>query len=96
MKSEKLEEVKNEFIKRNLIPLFNEYKNSKILLPFKCRNHMEKGVQYKSFYSLKRSKYSCNYCSYESLKSNKKYSYDFVKEKYKQNGLPSFISDYKN
>lgn len=56
-----LEVVKNEFIKRNLVPLFDSYKNNKELLPFKCQLHPEE-IQFTRLANLQRGKGNCKKC----------------------------------
>lgn len=60
-------EVKNEFYKRNLKPIFNDedYINEKIKLPFICNIHNDE-IQEITYDSLKRTIYGCIFCSIES------------------------------
>lgn len=65
-KSKKLDgqKVYDEFINKGLIPLFapNEYKGNSDPLPYKCPNHLDRGIQYRSYSNLPHCN-GCEYCS---------------------------------
>jgi hypothetical protein len=62
-----LEEVKQEFLKRDYIPLFDDRKNSLELLSYKCKKHLN-FISYISLNSLKSGE-GCPYCSLEQTQS---------------------------
>jgi hypothetical protein len=61
-----IEDVRNEFIKRNLIPKFTdeEYLNEKVKIKYLCKIHND-DYQYTSYDSLRHSDYGCIYCAAE-------------------------------
>lgn len=63
-------DVYDEFIKKDLIPLFKpeDYLTIVQQLPYICPNHKEKGTQYKTYDVLRNTKNKCRYCWYENYK----------------------------
>ena len=60
--------VYDKFLEKGLTPLFeiSDYKGNSKPLPYKCKNHLEKGIQYRDYASLTSSKDGCPFCARES------------------------------
>lgn len=60
--------VYDSFLKNKLIPMFTpeEYKDNYTPLPYKCPNHLEKGIQYRSYSNLNSSE-GCIHCARERI-----------------------------
>lgn len=69
--------IYNEFVKHNLIPMFQykDYQNAKTLLPFICPHHLDESVQYINYDNLKQNR-GCHYCSIEKRKGKNHYKWD--------------------
>lgn len=93
-----INDVYKEFYKRNLIPRFNDedYIDSNHLLPYICLNHINYGIQYITYYSLKHSQFGCNICATEFRNEEKRYSQEFVEQKFIEKGYILLTKNYKN
>lgn len=80
--------VYDNFLKNNLIPLFKpeEYQRNDISLPYKCPNHLDNGVQYRSYMNLEYC-VGCEYCSRERTSSALKNNEDEVFSYFKSRDL---------
>lgn len=76
------EDVYNDFIKKDLIPMFKpeEYSGYNMPLPFICKKHQAKGIQYKT-YNILRVSEGCKYCGYEKIHEYRPYKniYKFLR-----------------
>jgi len=90
-----LEEVKQEFISKKYIPLFDEYKSSRELLLYECLKHP--GIQQKiRLQDLKRTE-GCRFCATERRKEIRKIPLDVVKQEFINRGyIPLFNIYYNN
>ena len=83
------EDVYLFFIEKGLIPLFSpsDYKTSEGNLPFSCPDHMEKEIQYTSYYKLRKQKtYKCKYCANSNMGSNR-VARDYVLETFQKHNI---------
>ena len=80
--------VYNEFIKNGLIPKFksNDYIKNDQQLPFICKKHIDKGVQYRQYNNLKYST-GCIYCARERASNKMKLNQDLIFAYFDKRGL---------
>lgn len=62
-----IEKIKELAKKYNITILDDVYINNEMPLAFVCNNHIDKGIQYKSWGGIITTKHSCNYCASESI-----------------------------
>lgn len=91
---EYLENIRTTALNIGLNPLFenSEYINNKTLLRFICPKH---GIILKSAQCILKE-YKCKYCASEKVSNSQRYSYDFVKNKYLENGFILLEDNYIN
>ena len=80
--------VYKELQNKGLIPMFqsDEYKSRDIKIPFVCKYHKDKGIQYKTYASILHSK-GCAFCAIESAKNKLKLNEDNVFNLFLSKGL---------
>lgn len=80
--------VYQEFINAGLIPKFkpDEYQHSQTPLPYMCKNHKDKGIQYRAYSNLKYSE-GCPYCAEERMGDSLRFDEDIVFKELKDRGL---------
>lgn len=80
--------VYQEFINAGLIPKFkpDEYQHSQTPLPYMCRYHKDKGIQYRAYSNLEHSEW-CPYCAEERLGDSLRFDEDIVFKELKDRGL---------
>jgi hypothetical protein len=67
--------VRQEFEKRNLTLISENYYHSEQQLDFICNIHKEEGIQHISYESLKYSMYGCTYCARQSRSGKNHHNY---------------------
>jgi len=82
-------EVYKAFVDKGLIPKFEpeEYRKNIQMLPFICPEHLDKGVQHRSYVKLLDSDHKCNYCAYEFTASQLRHEKSFIFDYFKNRGL---------
>jgi len=82
-------EVYEAFVDKGLIPKFEpeEYRKNSQMLPFICPEHLDKGIQHRSYVKLLDSDHKCNYCSYEYTANQLRHEKSFVFDYFKNRGL---------
>jgi hypothetical protein len=83
------QQVYDAFLDKGIIPKFSpdEYVNNSQPLPFICPKHEDAGIQYRSYASLKTSKFLCQHCFWEDQAKKLKFDQDYVFECLKSRGL---------
>ena len=82
--------VVKAFEDAGLIPLFKaeDYKSNMQSLPYTCNKHPDKGVQYRTYGSIKSgSNKGCLECSREATWDNLRLDFNFVKERFIEKNL---------
>lgn len=90
--------VYDEFIAKDFIPKFkpSDYRNNATPLPYLCKKHLEKGVQYKAYANLKYDK-GCSFCHLDSIGQWNRTDVDIVLKEFISNNLtPIDIESYQN
>lgn len=108
-----LKEVFDTFNSRGLMVLIgpDQYEKSTQKIPFLCKNHLDKKIQYTTYNNLQAVKYSCKFCSYEATSKENHYYwnggvsslnqylreriYDWKKDSLKANGYECVITGNK-
>ena len=93
-----IEDVYDLFLSKDLIPMFEAeyYQTCTEKLPYKCKKHMSSGIQYITYDSLKHCKFGCSYCGNENANNNKRYSFEFVEELFKNKDYSLLSHEYFN
>lgn len=89
--------IYNLFIEKGLIPLFKpeEYIKNSQCLPYKCPKHLEKGVQFKNYATLKSTE-GCSFCAIERTRDKLKIDYNLVKKEFDDRNLILLSKIYNN
>lgn len=72
-----IEKIKNLFYSRNMIPMFDTYRNNKELLPYFCNYHLDRGIQYIKYNDLQQG-HGCAYCKADKLRVVRPEGYEDV------------------
>lgn len=80
--------VYDDFIKQGLIPQFKveDYINNNTPMPYICKKHEDKGVQYRQYANLKYTK-GCEYCANESRRQSHLLDEEIVFNYFRERGL---------
>lgn len=87
--------IKSKFEEKGYILLEDKYTNVSTSMKYICQKHKDKGVQRKSYTSLRKG-HECKYCSAEKAAEKLKHSYEFVKQKFEDRGYELLETEYKN
>jgi hypothetical protein len=91
--------VYQAFIDKGMIPKFNpeDYENNSVPLPYLCPEHLDKGIQYKSYGNLFTNKHKCYYCGKESTGDKLRADKDDILDYYiSRNLIVEDINEYEN
>lgn len=90
--------VYNTFLEKGVIPQFRpeDYYSSTQDLPYICTRHLEYGILYRSYDTIRNIECACKYCNIEKGREYTRYSYDFVKEKFEEKQYKLVSVDYKD
>jgi len=89
--------IKQEFIDRNYIPMFEEYINNKTLLSYICNKHGEKGIQKISYLNFHHNGRGCKYCGREAtILSLYKYNIEDITEEFNQKQYTIKSKEFKS
>lgn len=90
-------EVYNKFIEKGLVPLFypSDYNDNSQNLPYKCPNHLNEGIQYRSYSTLLVSE-GCAICAKERCANALKLDMHIVIEEFSKKGLTLLSKEYRN
>ena len=70
------------FLERGYLPRFIYYKNTQQLLPFICKKHFDKGIQYVRYVDLMKIECGCKYCSNELKSKSQTFSHEYAESFY--------------
>ena len=90
--------VYNAFLSKGVTPMFKpeDYKGAHQDLPYICIVHKEKGILYRNYDSIRDLECACKYCNIDKRNDDKRYTFEFAQEIYKNKNYLLLENTYNN
>ncbi|MFA7101508.1 MAG: HNH endonuclease [Bacilli bacterium] len=90
--------IYNAFLSKGVTPIFKseDYTGAFQDLPYVCTTHKEKGILYRTYDSIRDLDCACKYCNIEKSQDEKRYDFEFVKEKFIEKNYTLLSTEYFN
>lgn len=95
LKQETLNKMIATFKENDCIMMPSIYVNNETKMPYICKKHINKGIQWNNWIHLKSGR-GCYYCGEESRVEKQKYSIEEVRKAIEKNGKNKLLSKYYN